>query len=298
MNLSLSPYQLQLKSQDEVRSGYLLRLQSSDGFSGYSDIFPWPVFSDPSFEDIPRILKEATTLPPLLERSIEMASLDLEARRKKVSLMKNIELTNHFLVTNMDDFKEIEEAVDNGFIKIKLKCGRNLKKEISFLSTIYKQFRDDLLLRLDFNGMLNREDENLFYPYLDMMEFVEDPYSNPKDWIGSSFSLAYDHPNFTQEEVDFDWQIIKPAKQKNPQENKFKIIFTSYLGHPVGMAQACYQAQVFGKQMNEYGLMSDHVYEKTPFHEWIIKRGPCLSFELGLGIGFDSLLEGCVWRPL
>ncbi len=297
MKYSLSPYELKVRQSDVVKKGYLLRVEGPSGAFGYSDLFPWPEFGDPECAEIPKLLAKKTSGYALIERALERAELDLKARDGGVDLTAKLKFQNHFLLSSTRSLNDIEKALEQGFVKFKLKCGRDLSRELEFLEQIKQSFEKDVLLRLDFNGRLKKEEESLFWPYLEMLDFVEDPYRDSKEWRNSKFPLAFDHPGFESSKVNYQWLIIKPAKQ-NPPKGEKNLIFTSYLGHPVGMAHDSYQASLAGEPVAEYGLMSDGFYEPTVFSEALIKKGPELGFVGGLGIGFDKLLEEQEWKPL
>ena len=127
-----------------------------------------------------------------------------------------------------------------------------------------------------------------------IIEFIEDPFLNPEDWGRTNWTWAYDQPGFDSNQVNFEFSVIKPAKQDNYQREK-PTIFTSYLDHPVGMAHAFCEAAVYGEQILDYGLMSHKIYKPNAFYDYINVEGSKLSFHGQYGIGFDELFEKQNW---
>lgn len=134
MRLWLANYKLMTKSTGQERQGYLLKIQTDSFAAGYADIFPWPEFGDPEFLIIPKIIKEKHG-SALLNRSLEFAIRDGEARANQKTLTEGQALSNHCLITDIEDSGElkIRKAFDLGFEKIKIKVCRNKKREINFL---------------------------------------------------------------------------------------------------------------------------------------------------------------------
>ncbi len=293
--LWLSPYELTLTFSGKKRKGYLLKVQDRDFEEGYSDIFPWPEFGDPCYEEIPGLLN-ANKLPPLLKRSLETAGLDGEARNRKESLLENIKRRNHYLMNTLT-VNELTKAQDQNFRRFKIKVCRHPELELSQLECLKKLLTKQNLLRLDCNG---RGDEEFFKnleSIRDNIEFIEDPFSNSKRWH-SSWPFAYDHPGFDFEKVQTSWQIIKPNRQSKEDIKGKKLVYTSSMGHPVGLAHGFLFANRQGPQYYDDGFMSHRVYQTNSFYPFIQEEGSWLSFKPGLGIGFDGVLKQQEWTKL
>ena len=285
----LSPYKLRNRLSGQSRQGYLVKVEDNEFKNGYADIFPWPEFGDPRFEEIPQRLK-AGELSPLLKKSLLFAKKDGLAREKKQSLSIGKNLKNHRLVTDLEklslDF--LSEALELGFKRFKVKVCRQ-DNEIKNLLKIAKNLPEEVLLRLD----CNQQGSSQFFEQLEELrpkiEFIEDPFVNFRDW-GGDWPFAYDQASFSYEDVQVDWQILKPAKQLMEEAKASRVIFTSYMDHPVGVAHAFVEALEYGEQLYDYGLMSHQVYEETEFHKYLLARGPLLELEEEFGIGFTSVL--------
>ena len=324
----LSPYELTFSHSGQKRKGFLLKIQNQNFEEGYSDIFPWPEFGDPEYGEIPKILKQFQTnfknsitenhlyhypssgkkgnqrvclknpegLPKLLKRSIENAVLDGLARTQKKSLLENIKRRNHYFMTHLT-VDELKKAQDQNFKRFKAKVGFDTEFEIIKLDCLQKLLNKTDLFRLDCNG----RGSDHFFTRLELakenIEYIEDPFKNPGKWL-SSWPFAYDHPGFSFEKVQTSWQVIKPNKQSFEDIKGEKPVYTSSLGHPVGLAHGILFAGQQGPQCHDDGFMSYKLYQKNSFSLFIQEEGPWLSFKPGPGIGFDSALKEQKWSGL
>lgn len=293
--LWLSPYELVLNVSGTRRRGYLLKIQTQDFEEGYGDIFPWPEFGDPQYEDIPKLLLE-NKLSPLLKRSLETAKMDGKARDQKKSLLENLKRRNHYLMEALT-VAELTKAKDRNFRRFKIKVCHCPELELSQLECLKKLLTKQNLLRLDCNG---RGDEE-FFKNLEIVreniEFIEDPFNDSKRWH-SSWPFAYDQPGFDFAKVQTSWQIIKPNKQSKEDIKGKKVVYTGSMEHPVGLAHGFLFATQQGAQSYEDGFMSHKIYQTNAFHHFIQEEGPWLSFKPGLGIGFDEVLKRQDWIKL
>lgn len=295
MKIWLSPYDLKTKTGSS-RPGYLLKVQEDQQEAGYSDLFVWPELGDPSFEEIPKLLNSQTK-PPVVQRSLELALIDARARSSQVSLTQGLRLKNHYLMSSVPEqwLQELEQAFAQGFEKVKIKVGRDPSNEIPSLLKLKSLFQSEKVLRLDFNGRATEEYLQSIQPLTSVIDFVEDPSKEPLLWGDFGWSWAFDRPGVDQKAVSYDFRIIKPAIQSDAIEDGKPPIFTSYLGHPVGIAHSLVAAAAWGPQTFDYGLMSQNYYEPTPFHQHLQTEGPWLQCPSDVGIGFSDLLEQQRW---
>jgi hypothetical protein len=298
MKLWLHPYQLQ-SSFFGPRSGYLLRLEEPHRESGHADIFPWPEFGDPEFKEIPKLLKNGENRP-LLQRSLMFARRDARARTEGTFLLRDQETRNHFLLVGPKDSwpQQVEAAFAHGFTTVKVKVGRQFSEEFRVLQKVCQLNKAHSWLRLDFNGAGQRADFKKLSSIKQQIQFIEDPMKRSDEWGVLDFPLAYDQPGFADQEVDYQYRIVKPAKQRTPSGESVPLIFTSYLDHPVGIAHAMVEALQSGPQILDYGLLSQGVYQPTAFHECLQSDGPKLQVLGEKGIGFDSLFAKLHWEAL
>ncbi len=295
MKLWLSPYQLKAHT-GEIRRGYLLKTQASGQAAGYADIFPWPEFGDPEFSDIPFLIKQGRATP-LIRRSLTYSRRDALERTEKNSLLAGKTTSNHFLVLNAPSqwMQDVEKALANGFRKVKIKVGRRPEEEIPALQSLLKFKSQEPWLRLDFNckGTLDYFDR--IKDLKDCVEFVEDPFADPEAWAAFNWPWAFDQPTFDDGQVRYSFRVIKPAKQLWEIDENHPLIFTSYMDHPVGIAHAMVEALESGRQLYDYGLMSQNRYQETPFHKYLKSAGPHLTVAGDYGIGFDDLFDDLQW---
>lgn len=265
------------------REGALLEV---DG--GYCDVHPWPELGDlPLFKQL-NLLKEGT-LTPLTKQSLEFARLDAAARKKGRGLLEGVTVPqSHFLIKKLDQdtINLVHQAFDEGFRTFKVKLGKDLPKEITLIKPLLEL--PQTRWRLDFNGSLCQEFLNADLNF-DAIEFCEDPGLDE-----FPLPVAWD-----REEVShYQYRIVKPAVDdwRSMRTNK-PLIFTTYLGHPLGQVADAYVAGVF--QCKEVcGLLSHRVYAPNAFSECLSWSGPEWRSPEGTGFGFDHLLEGLSWQSL
>jgi hypothetical protein len=303
-SVSLSAYSLQFRGKDKARHGFLLRRQQPDFAEGYADIFPWVEFGDPDPKQIVELLKRkindpSLALPPLLEKSWLMAERDGTARSQGRSLLNKSQiLDNHFLITDVTEVSLglIERALALGFTRFKLKVGRQWQQEAQLIGAAASKMQGRALWRLDCNLLGKNCDWNFLRDHLELIEYIEDPFAQWSEWM-TDWPWAFDQAPFVPVSYDKLWQVIKPAKQ-NPSPLTQQAIYTSYLDHPLGQAHAFYEAYHWGDSDRVHGLMSQNIYSSNAFVERLYSRGPKLSFDADLGIGFTDLLQKQEWVVL
>lgn len=306
MRIWVSRYELEpraaLNSRVALRSrqGALLRTETEYGF-GYADCHPWEEFGDTSLDNQLELLKNGF-VTALTGRSLEFARADAHARAQRKSLFEGLEIPeSHALVTDLMDLDAKE-----GFRSIKVKMGRDPAAEAKRLRALVAE--SDSLLRLDFNATLSRETLDRFLENLGegikRIEFLEDPMPwNEKDWATIrerwGVALAADRETEAAEWVDF--RVIKPAVQERIPASG-RIVFTSYLDHPLGQVSAAWVAASFSKTSGDRlaccGLLSQVAYQPNAFSERLKTKGARLSAPEGTGFGFDDLLLNLEWREL
>ncbi len=295
MRLCLSPYHLESKT-GEVRRGYLLKSQASDQAPGYSDIFPWVEFGDPSFDEIPLMIQNGQSTP-LIRKSLYFSRRDALERTAKSRLLSGKTVRNHFFVFGPAEtwVESVGAALARGFKSVKIKVGRSPEQEIPVLKKMLDFDLSAPWLRLDFNGSGTRQYFEKIESLNGIVQFVEDPFKDPESWAGWDWPWAFDHPGFPEGRVSYSYRIVKPAKQDWESDENHPLIFTSYLGHPVGIAHAMVDALQSGQQIYDYGLMSQNYYKETKFHHFLNSTGPHLTIAGEYGIGFDDLFDELPW---
>jgi O-succinylbenzoate synthase len=315
-------YQLQEMQAEGTHEGALLKAVWPDGRTGYADLFPVKKFGD---ADIDTQLENLASgkLSPLAEQSIWLAKRDAALRKsKKNAFVGATKVKNHFLVTDMFKFTDsnMADIRTAGFTTLKLKVGRDPNEEGKIISRWLKQH--PVMLRLDFNARLTFDDYQLFMLNLQQgerarIEFVEDPFPwHPEAWkeVSKFAPLAIDH-----EAEKLDWDklksplpfkvlIIKPARmdveKAMARVNQFalKMVITSSMDHPVGVAHALHVAAEIKKfnpnTLLDCGCLTLRLYRPNEFTSMIQTTGPYLTGIRGTGIGFNELLEGLPWVQL
>ncbi len=309
------------------RQGVLIKVEYDDSSIGYADIHPWTELGDePLGIQLQKLENFETT--PLTQRSLELATLDAEARKTGVSLFQGLKVPeSHFLVTDLKTgfAKELQRAVDEGFSTLKIKVGRSVaalnedRAVLEASATTLQNFR----LRFDFNSQRNHVEvqawiESLSPALHEAIEFIEDPTPwNIGNWLtlheNTRVNLALDHASeeiFTNEASQGDpvsqllsSVVIKPAVQDPSEIQNFalKYVVTSYLDHPVGQMGAALEAGFLAERAKvaTCGLLSHTSYEPNTYSESFPSRGPLLTPRTGeAGIGFGELLEKENWQAL
>jgi O-succinylbenzoate synthase len=309
---------LNAKFQNKTRHGALLRVCFHNSSIGYADCAPLVELGDLSLDRQLMLLSE-NKVTPLTQKSILFAKLDSQFRSQKVSAFENSKnIRNHFMISlenastyNFDKIKLM------GFSFLKIKCGINLKLEIDFIKNNYSKLKNmKLKLRLDFNCSLFVNQVYNFFEeiktYLDIIDFVEDPcVFCVDDWekIQNYFLLNLALDRKTRDDTDMSFLktiIFKPAID-NVNYNLLdipnqRIVFTSYMDHPLGQLCALYEAQQFYKKYPDKdencGFLTHHLFEKNEYSEFLSIENTMLIAKLGTGFGFDEMLKNEKWTSI
>lgn len=295
---------LSAKANAMPRRGALLRINYEDRI-GYADLHPWPELGDPTVTEQLENLKNKR-LNEQISRTLHLAHRDAEARHTDSSLFEGLQIpASHWLCTDSKKLtnEKLNTILDQGFTHIKLKIGKCLEHEAD---TIRQLVNYPLTVRLDANEYLShhefRDLLTTIDPILHKIEFVEDPCPyNEETWtkLQNYVPLAADrqvlsavnHPEAAA------FLIIKPALMDVPQATNQRLIFTSYVDHPVGQMSAAYCAALH-QNTEVCGLLTHYCYTPNAFSSTLSNTGPQLEPTTGTGIGFDHLLEALPWKNL
>lgn len=305
-----------------LREGALLRITWPDGKTGYADLFPWTELGDADLDTQLTAISKSR-LSYLVEQSIWMARQDALLRAEGKNAFQGVaRVKNHFLINDLSRIEDatIEEARRNGFTTLKIKIGIDIEAEAKRLDRLMRQF--PMLVRLDFNSKASVYSVEKFLSFLlaanlARIEFIEDPCPyHPEDWdkLNRMVPLAFDTE---LEKLDLKKLkgplpakvlVIKPARQDVKQMIDFanrmmlKMVITSSLDHPVGVAHATKIAnetkKLFPNILLDCGCLSIRSYRANDFSTSMIVQGPYLMDIPGTGIGFDHLLGKIQWTPL
>ncbi|MEZ0391432.1 MAG: enolase C-terminal domain-like protein, partial [Pseudobdellovibrionaceae bacterium] len=207
-----------------------------------------------------------------------------------------------------------------GYTTFKVKVGRAVDEEAKFVIRMLKQ--NPVTVRLDFGGKTAFSEFEKFFSHLGptekaKIEFAEDPA--PWDlytWTEAAkiIPIALDHEGekielekFTSK-PPFSIVVIKPARTDVEKTLKMisrfglKMVVTSSLDHPVGVAHACLQAaelkKFYPNTLLDCGCLTIKIYRPNDFSNRVQTTGPFLKEIPGTGIGFDDLLEALPWNPI
>lgn len=223
---SCSPYILKLKqpfstSKGNIseRKGFLIKLDSANGKSGYGDCCPLPAFGSESYEQAEAKIQDLElkikidvndiensilkTLEPLsgfpsLRHGFEQALLNLISRDMNLSLNEilnssskktlNVNATIGFLSPE-ESVSRAKELVSKGYKTIKLKIGReDFKEDFACIKNVRENIGKEINLRVDANGKWNLPDTNSYLNQLEKfgIEYAEQPVNKIDDYLALS----------------------------------------------------------------------------------------------------------------
>ena len=307
---------------DHVRKGALLKVQWPNEKIGYADIFPWPELGDADIETQITALSKGK-VSALVEQSIWLAKRDADLRVKgKNAFAGAAKVKNHYLISDLSKFTDntMGNLRQAGFTTLKIKVGRDIEEEVAFVQRSLRQ--NPITIRLDFNARTNFQDYERFMTQLSQaerarIEYSEDPFPwDPEAWKEASVFAPVAMDN-EYEKVNWDKlkgpppfkvMVIKPARQDLDKTlkivNKYamRMVVTSAMDHPVGVAHACHVAaelkKFYPNTLLDCGCLTLKVYRPNEFFSRVQTNGPYLTGINGTGIGFDDLLTKVPWEPL
>ena len=174
------------------RDGFLVRI-SGGAVTGWGEALPLPGWPGADHSATRRALEtwaanpdfESLPFEPFSHGALELALLDLEARRTGLSqaevladggaVARSVEL--NALVSGAD---EAAAAVADGFRTVKLKVGASdLEADVAAVAAVRRAIGDTVRLRLDANGVWTKEEAVEALTRLEQfdIEYVEEPVS-------------------------------------------------------------------------------------------------------------------------
>lgn len=282
---------------------------------GYGCIHPWPELGDPPLEKCLADLQGARRWP-IVRRALRCAEYDAAARSRDESLFEEMEVPMSHATLGRGDVAEVSAAVEAGFTVVKLKCGRDVKKEAAMLDALAEGF-PGVRWRLDFNEVLTPEAATDFLTGLaektrGAIDFVEDPcpFSEtawPELRRRTGLALAVDRES-APHRAEAQVMVIKPAVDEPfllgeaAVAHQQRVVMTSYMDHPFGQAFAAWEAArlelMFPGLVGVCGLQTHHLFEADAFTEALGAWTPEFHVPAGTGLGFDDLLEALPWTRL
>lgn len=305
-----------------IREGALIKVQWPNNKFGFSDLFPWPELGDVDLET-QLVAMSLGRLTSLAEQSIWLAKKDADFRSRQLNIFAGApRIKHHYLINDISKFNDniLGNLRSSGFTTVKIKVGKRLEDEARFVSRLIRQ--NPLLVRLDFNAKIDFESYKRFMNSIDLterakIEFVEDPFPwNLEQWkeAAAFVPLALDNEfekvNWDEfkERPPFKIIIVKPARRdvdldiKLALQHDLKLVVTSSLDHPVGVAHACNIAIEIKKSypslLLDCGCLTLRSYKSGDFFSRVQATGPFFTGVNGTGIGFDDLLQRLEWTPI
>jgi len=298
--------------------GALIRVGEAEGCHGYGCIHPWPELGDQDLDETLHLLAKGERTA-LSARALACASMDREARSEGRNLFDGLTVPRSHATLMMND-ADFKTAVEAGFEIVKVKVGRDLPAEIEFIRAQSARC-PKVKWRLDFNGSQGRESVEKFLLELSedvrgKIDFIEDAYLL-NDSSESSELGSYDIPMAVDRDVEnanasiggnFGVAIVKPAVNemmpilKRAHDERRRVVFTSYMDHPLGQCFAAWEAasamKAYPDLVDTCGLVTHGLFEPNTFTERLGKPEPEFHPPEGTGLGFDDLLNNLPWAPL
>lgn len=305
----MSPGALNASSTRHRHEGALIKVGN-----GYGCMHPWPELGDVPLEGLFQILKEGGSTPTI-RAALNCAREDGKARAEGRCLFDGLHVPLSHATLMMDE-EDFEQAVASGFTTVKVKMGRDLEKEREFALAQAEKF-PALQWRIDFNNLLGRggiEQVLKSFPeeFREKIDFIEDPcVYDSSCW--KNLRTRYGIPLAVDRDVElatshYSVAILKPAVHVvNPVLERChldgsRVVFTSYMDHPLGQAYAAWRAAGAAKEypgmIDTCGLMTHGLFESDEFTKRMGDVAPVFTPPSGNGLGFDDLLEALPWERL
>lgn len=272
----------------ESQRGALIKIQDIDGYEGFSDLCPWPSLGDQTLDE------ELAAQGPLYLRALDLALMDLEARKSKKVLVTPEPIKNNILIS---DFRDLKGDFDFSKITVKIKGNEHVYDFAKFLVENVARFKT---IRIDFNNCIS---EFLFSEFMHLLsedvlkkiEYIEDPFFFHRDqWnqFSAKVKLMLDWKQ--AEEQSWHFRVWKPSREDKMPAQDFSI--TSSMEHPVGVAHGLHFAQMHPQKT--HGFLTLAHYEDSEFSQAFKVENDQLTYQAdGYGIGFTTLLSKLNWIP-
>ena len=318
-HLFFFPYSLKLKNSGQLRQGALLKASFKDGAEGHADLHPHLEKKEEDLGFYLNTLKQKKFTLPLCQRALAITQIEAQALVKGQSLLSRFDIPkSHFLITDLDNFKGLETALNQGFKVFKVKLKSPLNQQSQKLLELIKAGGENVKWRLDFHDFLNEREwrewikESLTRLPKENIDFIEAPFvykerlglwdPNPLD--PNQFGLAWDV--WSGENTLPVYALVFKTSRKNPRElltkqHLFKrVIFTHTLAHPLDQIASAYLASQFYHVrpcLKEVcGLVQTGIYEES---DWTLPyQGPLFPKLSGPGWGLSHLLDRLPWKKL
>src|SRR3990172_7970765 len=223
---SCSPYILKFKqpfstSKGKIseRKGFLIKLDSANGKSGYGDCCPLPEFGSESYEQAEAMLQDLElkiridtndfeqsilkTLEPLngfptLRYGFEQALINLISREMNLSMNEILNSSSKKtlnvnaaigLLSPEESVSAAKSLISKGFKTIKIKVGReDFKEDSACIKALRENISKEINLRIDANGKWNLPEAISALSQLQNfgIEYAEQPVNKIDDYLALS----------------------------------------------------------------------------------------------------------------
>lgn len=302
---------LNSRSNDTSHEGLLIRING-----GVGCIHPWEIFGDPSIHEVIEDLKYRRLFRPIVRAAVKCAMVDGTARRNGVSVFDGIQVPRSH-ATIVGGREKLDEAISAGFDVLKLKTGRDPDAELALMHEVHAEHPEHRW-RLDFNnvlggGQMRAYIESMSETLRAKVDFLEDPcraddpaWQDVRELYGIPLAIDCDVPKAGSQ---FRYAVVKPAVDDatpicaKAMLEGWKLVFTSYMDHPIGQCYAAWCAAKVEKCVFNLvlvdpvaGLMTHGLFEPNAFTECLGVPSPEWKSPGGTGFGFDALLEEIEWE--
>ena len=322
-HLFFFPYTLKLKNRTGLRQGALLKVDFKDGSVGHADLHPYLEKGEKGLEFHLSALKQKKCTLPLCQRALAIAQTEAKALIKNQNILSRFHIPkSHFLITNLEDFKDLEKALSQGFKVFKVKLKSPLKKQSQKLLGLIKAGGKSVKWRLDFHDFLNEKDwqewikESFTGFPKENIDFIEAPFVYKERQGLWNPNQQKEHAKPVHWPLAWDvwcgkitlpvYALVFKGSRKDPEDlfkkqHLFKrVIFTHTLAHPLEQIVSAHLAgQFYHVQpcLREVcGLVHTGIYEEST---WTLPyQGPLFPKLSGPGWGLSHLLDQISWKKL
>lgn len=303
---------LNAHTSEVCRKGALIKTDSG----GVACIHPWPELGDATLQEELDALRSGNPLP-LGRRALDCAKIDGQHRQDGTNLFTDLIVPkSHATLPACVSPATVRRMAQHGFTMGKMKASAHIHCTIERLSLLACMV-PDWKWRLDFNSSIDVTEALRFWKQLpnelkELIDFIEDPcpYTHTS-WLrlteaGMPLALDLGSNESSQPKMRTDLnvtRVVKPAREKTPNDETHTMIFTSVMDHPIGQLWAAYEAAIYYKEKGIdhpplCGLATHLLFESNPFIEELGTCSPTLNLPQGTGLGFDHLLEKINWLDI
>jgi o-succinylbenzoate synthase len=336
------------ESTVEARTGVLIRLYDDDGRVGLGEAAPHPLAGEAVLrEAMPAVgvaqkllhgggpiefgavLDRLQAVPSsALRAGLEMACWDLAAQAAGVPLAEMLSpaamprVPVNAIIDALDPgdaASAARELVSQGVHCLKLKVGREVRRDVARLASVRAATGPRVRLRIDANGAWTLEEALAFLPQLVAygLEYVEQPVADIPDL--AQVRRAVDVPIAADECVTdagavrqlaalgaADIVVVKPALLglhaavsvvRTAQASGMGVVVTSALDTSVGIAAALHLAATLPEPVLPCGLATASLLAGDLARDSLMPRGGWLEVPRGPGLGVELDTESLRrWR--